>query len=92
MYFVPVKIFTFQRKYSTKFYLPLQKKIWCNLIFVNFRLLKLGLTLLLKCDDDQGHENIYEEEREHDEVDNIKNGHFDTIYWYRPLVFICYSH
>ena len=69
-----------------------QKKIWCNLIFVNFRLLKLGLTLLLKCDDDQGHENIYEEEREHDEVDNIKNGHFDTIYWYRPLVFICYSH
>ena len=63
-----------------------------NLIFVNFRLLKLGLTLLLKCDDDQGHENIYEEEREHDEVDNIKNGHFDTIYWYRPLVFICYSH
>ena len=69
-----------------------QKKIWCNLIFVNFRLLKLGLTLLLKCDDDQGHENIDEKEREDNEVNNVEYGHLYSIHWNGTLIFISNSH
>jgi hypothetical protein len=46
-----------------------------DLIFVNFRLLELGLALLLEGDDDQGHEDVHEEEWKDDEVNNVENGH-----------------
>jgi hypothetical protein len=46
-----------------------------DLIFVNFRLLELGLALLLEGDDDQGHEDVHEEEGKDDEVNNVENGH-----------------
>jgi hypothetical protein len=46
-----------------------------DLIFVNFRLLELGLPLLLEGDDDQGHEDVHEEEGKDDEVNNVENGH-----------------
>ncbi len=46
-----------------------------DLIFVNFRLLELGLALLLEGDDDQGHEDVDEEEGKDDEVNNVENGH-----------------
>ena len=46
------------------------------LIFVDLTVLKLGLTLLLERDDDQGHKDIYEEEREDNEEDDVENRHF----------------
>ena len=45
------------------------------LVFVDLTVLKLGLTLLLERDDDQGHKDIYEEEREDNEEDDVEDGH-----------------
>ena len=47
------------------------------LIFINFCLLKFCLSLFLEGDDDQGNENVDEEERKHNEVNNVKNRHLD---------------
>ena len=33
--------------------------------------------LFLKCDDDQGHEDINKEERKDDEVNNVENRHLN---------------
>ena len=62
------------------------------LIFVDFCLLKLCFSLLLKGNDDQGHEDVYEKEWKNDEVNDVENGHFDTVNRYRPLVFVGNSH
>ena len=62
------------------------------LILVDLTVLQFGLALLLEGDDDQGHENIDEEERKHDKVHNIKDGHLyaEILNW--TLVFVCGSH
>ena len=54
--------------------LPLNRS---HLVFVDFRLLQFGLSLLLKGDDDQGDEDVDEEEGEDDEVDDVEDGHLD---------------
>jgi hypothetical protein len=46
-----------------------------RLIFIDLRLLELGLPLLLEGDDDQGHEDVDKEEGKDDEVNNVENGH-----------------
>lgn len=58
------------------------------LILIDFAILKFGFTLLLKCDDNQGHEYVDEEERKNDEVNDVENGHFNAkiLYWTLILV------
>ena len=56
------------------------------LILVNFGLLQFCLTLLLESDNDQGNENVDEEKRKDDKVDNIEDGHFHTEKWNGSLV------
>ncbi len=46
-----------------------------RLIFIDLRLLELGLPLLLEGDDDQGHEDVDKEEGKDDEVNNVENRH-----------------
>lgn len=58
------------------------------LILVDLSVLQLCLALLLESDDDQGHENIDEEERKHNKVDDIKYGHFDSEILNWTLVFV----
>ena len=48
------------------------------LIFIDFRLFKFGLALLLESDNDQGDENVDKEKGKDDEVDDVKDGHFHT--------------
>jgi len=62
------------------------------LVFIDLAILQFGLTLLLKRDNNQGYENIHKEERENDEVDHIKYGHFDTKIVYRSLILIRSGH
>ena len=63
-----------------------EKNRFVYLIFVDLRFLQLGLSLLLESDDDQGHEDIDEEERKDDEVDNVENGHLGAEERDRRLV------
>ena len=48
------------------------------LIFIDFRLFKFSLALLLESDNDQGDENVDKEKGKDDEVDDVKDGHFHT--------------
>lgn len=59
-----------------------------NLIFVDFAVLQLGLSLLLESDDNQGHEDVDEEEWKYDEVDDVENGHLYTKILYGALVLV----
>ena len=58
------------------------------LIFVDLTVLKLGLTLLLERDDDQGHKDIYEEEREDNEENNVEDCLLSPVprYWTHVLI------
>lgn len=62
------------------------------MILVNFAVLQLRLALLLERDDNQGHEDVHEEERKNDEVDNVENGHFDAEVLDWPLVLVGGGH
>lgn len=59
-----------------------------HLVFIDLAVLKLRLALLLESDDDEGDEDVHEEEREHDEVDNIKYGHFYAVVQDGAVVFL----
>lgn len=61
---------------------------WSYLVLVDLTVLQFGLALLLECDDDQGHEDVDEEERKHDKVHDIKDGHLDSEILNWTLVFI----
>ena len=50
-----------------------------HLIFIDFSFFEFRLSLFLKGDDDQGHENVDEEEGEDDEVDDVEDGHFSSV-------------
>ena len=54
------------------------KSRYSHLILVNLSVLQLRLSLLLEGDDDQGHEDVDKEEGEHDEEDDVENGHLDA--------------
>lgn len=62
------------------------------LILVDLSVLELGLALLLKGDDDQGHEDVDEEKREDDEEHDIEDGHFDAEERYGALVLVSGGH
>lgn len=49
------------------------------LIFIDFSILKFSFTLFLEGDDNQSNEDVDEKEGENDEVDDVENGHLDTI-------------
>lgn len=63
-----------------------------HLIFINFAVLQFRLALLLECYDYQGHENIHEEERKHNEIYDIKYGHFNPEILYWTPIFVGGSH
>jgi len=50
-----------------------------HLVFVNLSILEFGFALLLEGDNDQSHEDIDEEKGKHDEVNDVEDGHFDSI-------------
>ena len=62
------------------------------LIFIDLRLFKFSLALLLESDNDQGDENVDKEKGKDDEVNDVKNGHFHSEEWYGPLIFKCSRH
>lgn len=62
------------------------------LIFVDFAVLQFGFALLLERDDNQGNENVHEEERKHDKVNDVENGHFDAKVLYWSLVIVGGGH
>lgn len=62
------------------------------LIFVDFTILQFGFALLLKCNDNQGHENVNEEEWKYYEINDIEDGHLDTKVLYWTPIFIGGSH
>lgn len=69
-----------------------KKTLNTNLILVNFAVLKLRFALLLKRDDNQGHENVNEEEWKYYEINDVEYGHFDTKVLDWTPVFICGGH
>ena len=46
------------------------------LVFINFSILQLCLSLFLEGDDDQGHKDVDKEEWKDDEEDNVEDRHF----------------
>ena len=63
-----------------------------DLIFIDFSVLQFSLALVLEGDNDQSHEDVDEEEWKHDEVDDVEDGHLDTVEWDRSLVFVGHCH
>ena len=53
---------------------------------------QFSLAQLVKSDDDQSHEDVDEKEREDDEIDDIKNGHFHSEHWDRAFIFVSGGH
>ena len=49
--------------------------VFSCLIFVDLTILQFGLALLLKGDDNEGHEDVDKEEWEDDKEDDVENGH-----------------
>ena len=62
------------------------------LVLVNFCFFKLRLSLLLEGDDNESDEDVDKEEREDDEVDDVKDGHLDAKEGNRSLVLESGSH
>ena len=62
------------------------------MIFIYFSVLQLRLSLLLKGDDDESHEDIDEEEGEDDEEDDVEDGHLDAKQRDRALVHVRRGH
>ncbi len=60
------------------------------LIFVDLVLGKLLLTLLLKRDNDQCNEDVDKEERKHDEVYDVEEGHLHAAARHRAHVYLCW--
>ncbi len=58
------------------------------LILVEIAFAEFGFALLLKCDDNQGDEDIDEKEREHDEEHHIKERDFESKERRRSLILI----
>ena len=57
-----------------------------NLIFVQLTVLILFLSLLLKCDDDEAHEDVHHEEGDKDDVDDEEDGDLHAVVVYGTLV------
>lgn len=50
-----------------------------NLIFIEFAVFELSLSLLSKCNDDKTHKYVHHEEGDNDDVDNEKDGDFYSV-------------
>lgn len=50
-----------------------------NLIFVEFAVFELSLSLLSKCNDDKTHKYVHHEEGDDDDVDDEKDGDFYSV-------------
>ena len=72
--------------------LSLNRALLSHLILVNFTILQFSLALLLKCNDNQGHENVNEEEWKHYEINDVEYGHLDTKVLNWTPVLICCGH
>ena len=49
------------------------------MIFVEFTVFELSLSLFSKCDDDKTHEDVHHEEGNDDDVDDEKDGNLHTV-------------
>ena len=49
------------------------------MIFVEFAVFELSLSLFSKCDDDKTHEDVHHEEGNDDDVDDEKDGDFYSV-------------
>ena len=58
-----------------------------HLVLVELVVDQLVLALLLERDNDQRHEDVDEEEREDDEVDDVEDGHLHAVAGLRAVVF-----
>ena len=56
------------------------------LILVDICVFEFFLALALKGDDDQGHEDVHEEERKHDEVNHVEHGYLEPMARLRSAV------
>ena len=63
-----------------------------DLILVKLMIFKFVFALFLESDDYQGDEDVDEEERKHDEINNIKDCHLHARTWLRSLVLLCRVH
>jgi len=59
-----------------------------HLVFVDFVVDELVGALLLERDDDESDEDVDEEERKHDEVDDVEDGHLHAEVRLRSLVLV----
>jgi len=57
-----------------------------DLVLIELVVDQLVLALLLERDDDESDEDVNEEEREHDEVDNVEDGHLHAVAGLRAVV------
>lgn len=63
--------------------------IFPNLILFQAALLHHLITLFLKGDDDESHEDVDEEERKDNKVDDIEDGHLHPVAVARSPVLLC---
>ena len=54
-------------------------KEWTNLIFVEFAVFELCLSLLSERDDDETHEDVHHEEGDDDDVDDEEDGDLHAV-------------
>lgn len=61
-----------------------------HLILIYFAILQFSFALLLKCNDNQGHENVNEEEWKYYEINDVKYGHFNAkVLNWTPILVGC---
>lgn len=63
-----------------------------NLILIDLAVLQFRLALFLKCNDNQGHENVNEEEWKYYEINDVEYGHLNTKVLNWTPVLICCGH
>lgn len=66
--------------------------IFPHLILLQAALLHHFIPLLLERDDDESHEDVDKEEREHDKVDDVEDGHLHPVAVARTSVLLCHIH
>jgi hypothetical protein len=81
-----------RRKSNLVYCNPLKISLLSHLVLVDLTILQFGLALLLKCNDNQGHENVNEEEWKHYEINDVEDGHLDAKVLNWTPVLICCSH
>ena len=62
------------------------------LVLIDFTVLQLGFSLLLKRDDNQSDEDVDEEKWKHDKVNDVEYRHLDPVVRDRAAIFLSGRH